>query len=157
MASGEQTAAAIRHLLERGRLEIVSTERADLTAGAILERAGLRLLTAEAAIEVGDAYGAYVTAYDAYRMSAEALLARQGLRATGGEGAHVTVEDAVSTQFVAEVEAFAKTTFERFRRTRHAAQYFDPSSPEIDVGDARWAVDTAQRAVDGARSVLRSG
>jgi hypothetical protein len=67
-----------------------------------------------------DVDGAYVAAYDAYRMAAEALLARQGLRATGGEGSHMIVEDAVSAQFDAVVPAFAKPTFERFRRTRHS-------------------------------------
>jgi hypothetical protein len=57
---------------------------------------------------------------DAYRMAAESLLARQGLRATGGGGSHMTVEDAASVQFAEEIPAFAKPTFERFRRTRHS-------------------------------------
>ncbi len=42
-------------------------------------------------------------------------------------GSHMAVEDAVSAQFRAEIPAFAKPTFERFRRARHSAQYFDPS------------------------------
>jgi hypothetical protein len=42
--------------------------------------------TAAAALTGGDIDGAYVAAYDAYRMAAESLLARQGLRATGGDG-----------------------------------------------------------------------
>ena len=57
--------------------------------------------------------GAYVAAYDAYRMAAESLLARQGLRATGGDGSHMTVEDAVAAQFAADIPEFAKPTFER--------------------------------------------
>jgi hypothetical protein len=36
-------------------------------------------------------------------MAAEALLGRQGLRATGGEGSHMAVEDAVSAQFAPEI------------------------------------------------------
>jgi len=52
-----------------------------------------------------------VAAYDAYRMAAEALLIRQGLRATGGEGSHVTVEDAISGQFAKQIPGFAKSTF----------------------------------------------
>lgn len=71
---------------------------------------------------------AYVAAYDACRMAAESLLTRQGLHATGGDGSHMTVEDAVSAQFAADIPAFAKPTFERFRRTRHSAQYFDPAA-----------------------------
>ena len=66
-----------------------------------------------------------------YRMAAEALLGRQGLRATGGGGSHMAVEDAVSAQFAAEIPAFAKSIFERLRRTPHTAQYFDPSAAPI--------------------------
>jgi hypothetical protein len=32
-------------------------------------------------------------------MAAEVLLLRQGLRATGGDGSHIAVDDAVSGQF----------------------------------------------------------
>ena len=87
-------------------------------------------------------------------MAAEALLVRQGLRATGGEGSHASVEDAISGQFGLRIASFVKPTFERLRRTRHAAQYFDPSSPEINEDDARWALATAQAAVDGTEDIL---
>jgi hypothetical protein len=74
---GEQ---AVRYLIDRGRLE--SFEAADLgvVAEALTKRAALRVeTTAVAALAGGDVYGAYVAAYDAYRMAAESLLARQGL------------------------------------------------------------------------------
>ena len=101
-------------------------------AATLLQRAERRLeTTARAALNGGDVDGAYVAAYDAYRMTAEALLACQGLRATGGDGSHMTVEDAVSAQFALDIPAFAKPTFERFRRTRHSAQYFDPDAAPI--------------------------
>lgn len=103
---------------------------------------------------MGDVDGAYVAAYDAYRMAAEALLARQGLRATGGEGSHMTVEDTVSAQFTAEIPVFAKPTFERFRRTRHSAQYFDPSAAPITEADASWAIEKATSALLGAKALL---
>jgi hypothetical protein len=77
---------------------------------------------ATAGLEIGDVEGAFVAGYDAYRMAAESLLVRQGLRATGGEGSHVTVEDAVAAQFAEVIDAVAKHTLERFLRTRHAAQ-----------------------------------
>jgi hypothetical protein len=80
---GEQT---VRYLIGRGRLE--SFESADLAglAEAKVARAALRVeATAAAALKMGDVDGAYVAAYDAYRMAAESLLARQGLRATGSE------------------------------------------------------------------------
>lgn len=102
-------------------------------------------------------YGSYALAYDAYRMTAEALLAQQCLRATGGEGGHVTVEDAAAAQFSAEIPAFAKPTFERIRRTRHTAQYFDPDEPDVTDDDAAWAVEQADEAIAGATRLLSSG
>ena len=87
-------------------------------------------------------------------MAAEALLIRQGLRATGGEGSHVTVEDAISGQFAKQIPGFAKPTFERLRRTRHAAQYFDPSSAEISRGDAAWALTTSRNVVEAVEQLL---
>lgn len=93
-------------------------------------------------------------AFDAYRMAAEALLIRQGLRATGGEGSHVTVEDAVSGQFAKAIPGLAKPTFERLRRTRHAAQYFDPSSAEISRDDAAWALTTSRTVVEAVERLL---
>ena len=58
----------------------------------------------------------------------------------------MSVEDAVSAQFAAEIPAFAKPTFERLRRTRHTAQYFDPSAAPITKPDAEWAI---QKATEG--------
>lgn len=125
------------------------------TAATLVGRATLRLeTTAAAALSGGDVDGAYVAAYDAYRMAAEALLAWQGMRATGGDGSHMTVEDAVSAQFTIDIPAFAKPTFERFRRTRHSAQYFDPDAAPIAEADARWAIEKATAALAGVRQLL---
>jgi uncharacterized protein (UPF0332 family) len=148
---GEKT---VQFLVDRGRLE--TFESSDLTglATAQVHRATLRLnATAVAALENGDVDGAFAAAYDAYRMAAEALLARQGLRATGGDGSHMSVEDAVSAQFAA-IEAFAKPTFERFRRTRHTAQYFDPSAAPITKADAEWAIEKATASLAGVQALL---
>ncbi len=84
-------------------------------------------------------------------MAAESLLARQGLRAAGGDGSHRTVEDAISHQFGSEIAAFAKPTFERFRQMRNAAQYPDHEAPEFHEGDGRWAAGVAGEAVSGVR------
>jgi len=149
---GEQ---AVRYLIGRGRLE--SFESADFVglAEAQVARAALRVgATAAAALKMGDVDGAYVAAYDGYRMAAESLLVCQGLRATGGEGSHMTVEDAVSAQFAASIPAFAKPTFERLRRTRHSAQYFDPSAPPITKADASWAIGKAKAALSGVKRLL---
>ena len=149
---GKQT---VQLLIDRGRLE--SFEASDLAAlaDAQVARASLRLeATARAALKNGDVDGAYAAAYDAYRMAAEALLGRQGLRATGGDGSHMAVEDAVSAQFAADIAAFAKPTFERPRRTRHTAQYFDPSAPPITEPDSRWAIEKATAALTGLGTLL---
>lgn len=68
--------------------------------------------------------------------------------------AHVTVEDAVSGQFATAIPGLAKPTFERLRRTRHAAQYFDPSSAEISRDDAAWALTTSRTVVEAAERLL---
>jgi hypothetical protein len=151
---GERT---VRFLIDRGRLETLATQDLADLAGALIGRAELCLeATARPALRNGDADGAYAAAYDAYRMAAEALLGRQGLRATGGDGSHVAVEDAVSAQFAADIPAFARPAFERLRRTRHTAQYFDPSAPPITAADAAWAIGKAADAVAGTRKLLGS-
>lgn len=151
-ARGERT---IAYLVERGRLESITVEDTAATAGTLVGRALRRLeTTAAAALAGGDVDGAYVAAYDAYRMAAEALLAWQGMRATGGDGSHMTVEDAVSAQFAEDIPAFAKPTFERFRRTRHSAQYFDPDAAPITQADAGWAIEKATAALAGVRRLL---
>ena len=141
--------STVQYLLESSRLERLSTRDADKSADAMLERARRRLATAVAGAGAGDVDGAFVLAYDAYRIAVESLLVRQALRATGGPGSHVTVEDSVSAQFGGLIQAFSKLTFERFRRQRHSAQYFDPESPEITSDDADWAIATAGAAITG--------
>ena len=151
-ARGERT---VQFLVDRNRLK--SFEAVDLAAltEALIGRAVLRVeTTATAALAGGDVDGAFVAAYDAYRMAAEALLARQGLRATGGDGSHMAVEDAVSAQLGAEIPAFTKPTFERLRRTRHSAQYLDPSAPPLTASDAEWAIGKAKEALTGVKAVL---
>src|SRR5215472_16799766 len=129
MARWEARERTVRYLVARGRLESFEASDLGALAEALLGRAALRVeTTATAALAGGDIDGAFVAAYDGYRMAAESLLARQALRATGGDGSHMAVEDAVSAQFGAEIPAFTKPTFERLRRARHAAQYFDPSA-----------------------------
>ena len=69
----------------------------------------------------------------------------------------MTVENAVSNQFASEISALAKPIFERFRRMRHSAQYFDPDAPEITADDAVWAMGVARSALQGTRRIIGSG
>jgi uncharacterized protein (UPF0332 family) len=149
--AGAQT---VEFLIERGRLERIDVTDRLALANSSIGRASRRVGTAKAALELGDVEGAYTAAYDSYRIAAESLLLCQGLRATAGDGSHLTVEDAASAQFAGDISAFAKPTFERLRRTRHAAQYFDPSAPPITLPDAQWAIDKASTAVAGVEAIL---
>jgi hypothetical protein len=155
MVRWEKGARTVEYLVEKGRLEVLEADDLDAHVGALITRAALRVgTTAAAALEGGDVDGAYAAAYDAYRMAAESLLAQQGLRATGGDGSHMTVEDAVSAQFAGGIQAFAKPTFERFRRTRHSVQYFDPAAAPITKDDASWAIEKAKAVLSGVRALL---
>ncbi len=146
----------VDYLIERNRLEKLPAATADAAFDATFQRAEARMVTARGALPVPDSSGAFAVAYDAYRMAGEALLARQALRATGGEGSHMTVEDAVAAQFADTIASFAKPTFEQFRRKRHTAQYFDIDAPPISQADAEWAVATAEAALTGVRSLMGS-
>src|SRR5215469_13928158 len=103
MSRWQKGQQAIRFLLDRGRLETLEAVSLAEAADALLERATRRHATSQSALKLDDLAGAYSTGYDAYRIAAESLLARQALRATAGNGSHVTVEDAVSAQFAAEI------------------------------------------------------
>ncbi len=66
----------------------------------------------------------------------------------------MAVEDAVSAQFSAEIPVFAKPTFERLRRARHSAQYFDPTAAPLTESDATWAIEKAKEALSGVKALL---
>ena len=80
---------AVEFLIRRGRLETIDGTGAAEAAELMLGRAERRLLTAAGGISFGDLEGGFAAAYDAYRISAEGLLVRQGIRATGGDGSHM--------------------------------------------------------------------
>lgn len=126
MARWETGGRTVQYLLGKGRLESIEAEDLGQQVTALLGRADLRVgTTAAAALDGGDVDGAYMI-----------------------------VEDAVSAQFAADIPAFAKPTFERFRRTRHSAQYFDPKSPPITKADASWAIEKATAALSGVKALL---
>jgi hypothetical protein len=56
--------------------------------------------------------------------------------------------------FAVDIPAFAKPTFERLRRTRHSAQYFDPDAAPITESDATWAIEKATEAVSSVKVLL---
>ena len=71
-ARGEQT---VQFLVGRNRLEGFKAEDLAALTETLIGRADLRVeTTATAALAGGDVDGAFVAAYDGYRMTAEALL-----------------------------------------------------------------------------------
>ena len=116
-------AKTIDFLVAHTRLERISPEGLRAATATLVQRAAKRLDTAKAALNVEDFDGVFTNAYDVYRMSGEALLLVQGLRATGGDGSHVTVEDAVCAQFSGHVDDFTKAIFERFRQGNDRVSY----------------------------------
>ena len=144
-------------LVGRNKLERISTDDLGPATAVLVQRATKRLETAKGALAAEDFDGAFTNAYDVYRMAGEALLLVQGLRATGGDGSHVTVEDAVCAQFGGVVEDFNKAIYECFRQGRHAAQYFDPSKAEKTRPDAGWALSTADRALSRSTALIDGG
>lgn len=115
------------------------------------------MATAGSAATGEDWEGTFANAYDVYPMAAEVLLLRQGLRATGGGGSHVAVQDAASAQFGDLIGGFTKARFERMRQGRHASQYFDPARPEKTDEDAGWALQLAGEVLSATRELLQSG
>ena len=78
-------------------------------------------------------------------MSAEALLARQGLRARPVAMARMSVEDASDGQFAAAIDAFAKPTFESGSAVRVIPrEYLDPTAAPITRPDAEWAIEEGE-------------
>lgn len=150
-----QGSSAIDFLIERERLESVSEEGRDKAADRLIHDASKRLRSARSLLG-SDSGSAFSLAYDAYRMAADSLLARQCLRATGGEGSHRTVEEAVSSQFGDVISAFSKPEFEQFRQMRNASQDPDFESPELTHSDAQWAVSLADDALSGAQDLTSS-
>ena len=66
----------------------------------------------------------------------------------------MTVEHAISAQYAKQIPGLAQPTFERLRRTRHSAQYFDPSSADISAEDSAWALSTARSVIEAVGGLL---
>jgi hypothetical protein len=151
---GQQT---IDFYIDRGKLELIADDQLDVFAFEQLEQADARLGTARDALARGkDLGGALSAAYDAFRIAADALLARQGLRASGGDGSHVTVLDSAAAQFDDEIPDFSVAGSENFRTRRHRSQYREIGVPEVTRDDASWAVEKAEHAVAGARNLMET-
>ena len=151
-ARGEQ---AVQYLVGQNRLESFKAEDLAALAEALVARAELRVeTTATAALAGGDVDGAYVAAYDAYRMAAEALLARQALRATGGDGRTWPL------RMPCRLSSARKSRYSRSRRSSGSgglaiqrSTLIPPAAP-LTASDATWAIEKAKKALSGVRALL---
>lgn len=137
--------AEVEQLVGRRELEHVTGAAAD--GAALLVRAQ-RTVTTAAGLVQDDAYSAYVLAYDAARFACTALLAEQGMRATTG-GGHYALERAVRAQFGEGFRPFAD-----LRRRRNELEYPRMPADSATEDEARQAVETAQRLIAAADTLL---
>jgi HEPN domain-containing protein len=148
----------VRRLIDLGDLSQVpaSTMVADRLLNDATAHLSLARYGISADAERRDPAGALQLAYDAARKACAALLAAQGLRSTTA-GGHVAVLEAVREQFNGAngVQVFGR--IDRLRRRRHASEYPDASSPNVNEGDAAAAIEIATEALEAARKLLATG
>jgi uncharacterized protein (UPF0332 family) len=139
----------ISALLDSGELDQVAADRG--IADRLVADASRHLESAAAAQEIGDLAGAYQLAYDAFRKSAAALLAVQGIRATS-RGGHIAVQEAVVAQFGASVRVFR--SFGRVRRARNSFEYPDTDTGGPTLDDVDDVIGVAAKAHEAAATIL---
>jgi hypothetical protein len=139
--------AEVEALLATGRLIRVTANRE--LADQYLSSGALHIASAEV-LTSSDPEGALQLAYDAARKSLAAILINQGLRASG-EGAHVTIQEAVAAQLGHPVIV---EQFGRLRRERNQNQYPTPEAKLADSDDAEDAIDLARRLLESARQAV---
>ena len=143
----ERARRVIELLEQRGQLDAVAGGVRS-AAGVCLERARRRHQAAALLLTAGLWDPAFTAAYDAYRSAPDALVLYLGYRVPAVGGAHRLVCDVAHAALANVSGAFAPATAERFRRERHASEYFDPSNPVEKVqADATWAVALAGEAI----------
>lgn len=149
----EKRARSLLAKLEReGKVEALQGA-SDEAARACVARARDRLAAAQVLVDSEHWEAAFTTAYDGYRMSAEAVVLATGHRVPAVPGAHVITFDIARAAVGTDV--FAKPTADRFRRARHDSEYFDPERPvEKTEDDARWALEKTAAAVEAVRAAV---
>lgn len=128
---------------KRGTIEAV--EGGADVARTCLARADERLRAADLLFDSKLFEPTYTTAYDAYRMAADAVALLHGYRTAASAGAH---EAALAVAAAAlDDSPFTEPTASTFRQGRHSSEYFDPARPaEKTKADAAWAVSQARAA-----------
>lgn len=145
----EDNARGIEFLVGRGRLEHV---RASPANARFLLGEARRHLASGAALAATDVSLAFLAVYDAARKALTAILAVQGLRASGGDGGHAVLLDAVRPQFPDHRAVLQE--FDWMRQTRNATEYPDFESPTATRADVLEALPAATAIVELADAYL---
>ncbi|NEM92369.1 HEPN domain-containing protein [Galbitalea soli] len=145
----ENGRAEIDRLIAQGRLSKVAANR-DL-ADSYLQAARSHVLSATV-LSGSDPEGAFQLAYDAARKALAAILVNQGLRA-GGQGAHLTIYEAVRAQ-LDPPKGKEIRLFDWMRRLRNSTEYPDTGDKTADVDDVSDAIPVARSLIELAEGVL---
>lgn len=145
MTRWQRGEAAIERLISDGDLQRITGAQA--AGDRWLDKAE-RMLESARELADQDPESAYILAYDAARRACTGLLIQQGLRPTTS-GGHYVVERAVRAQFGEHLGAFAT-----MRRRRNELEYPTDPADEATPEEAREAVETARRILDGAGKLV---
>lgn len=129
----------------------------DLRATALdwLERARRELAVLDPILSAGQWRVAYTTAYDIYRHAAETVDLAAGYRIRASPGAHAATFALAAAVLDGRSVVFDASTASTFAGMRHQLEYLDvDSSSEVTEGDARWAAQVAERAINEVSSFL---
>lgn len=139
---------------QRDQIESVSSAGVG-SAQACLALAQKRLDALEVLTRAEHWDTAFITAYDAYRTVADALVLLLGYRVPGTKGAHRVSPDVAHAALRSNSSVFGPAISDRFRTGRHESEYFDPDRPsEKTREDVEWAVSIAAEAVDVVASAV---
>lgn len=147
----EQGRREVDTLLAQGRLQTVEPDH-DL-AEVMVRQAAVHLRSAELLARV-DPVGAFQLAYDGARKALAAVLATQGLRPRGGDGAHAVVLRAVLAQLHPPLGPDL-APFDWIRRTRNHSEYPTSDRPVAGVEDIAEAVPAVRRIIEIAAAVIQ--
>lgn len=141
----------IDRLLSEQRLQRVTASRE--LADVMLEQAEAHLSSARL-LAGSDTAGGFQLAYDAARKALGALLANQGLRASGN-GAHATLYDVARAQLHPPLGPTLEA-FDWMRRLRNTTEYPDLDKPMAEEQDLQEAIPSAEAIIAAIRTVIDS-
>ena len=141
------------YLVARGRLERIEPRAS--AAQHLLAESRRHLASAQMLSETEDVSMAFISAYDAARKSLTAVLSIMGFRATGGDGGHAVVSDAVRIMCPDQKRILQR--FDWMRNVRNSTEYPDANRPTATPEDVVEGMETAEMLVELAEEFVSRG